>query len=272
MEEVVIKPQTGIKLVSFAELRRYKDLLYFLVVRGIKAKYAQSILGVGWAIFQPLIQTLVFTIIFGNLAKLDSDGKPYILFSFVAMVPWNFFSNILIDSTNSLIQNKNMLSKVYFPRVYLPVASVFSKALDFIIGLIVLGGMMIYFRVEVTEYMLVIPFLILILILTSLGFGLLLSALAIQYRDVNYAMSFLARILMYGAPVVYSINIIPKEYLYVYALNPMVGVIEGMRVAILQTGPFPWQIVFEAFGVSIFLFVTGLLFFGSMERKMADVA
>ncbi len=267
----VIKPKKGWEVIDLNELLAYKDLLYFLVVRGIKVLYAQSVLGVGWAIIQPLVQTLIFTLIFGNLAQLSSDGVPYILFSIVAMVPWTYFSNILSDSANSLLQNKQLLSKVYFPRIILPLSSVFSKLIDFSIGLIVLTGFLIYYQVAPTINLLYFPLLLLILVMSSLGSGMILSALAVQYRDVQYAMSFLVRILMYGAPVVYSIETIPSRYHLVYALNPMVGVIEGMRSAFLNTKPMPLDLLLVAGSMSLVLFVSGAFYFKRMERRFADL-
>ena len=267
-----IAPTRGWKLIDLREIWQYRDLLYFLTVRGIKAKYAQSVLGVGWAIIQPLFQTLVFTVIFGNLAKMGSDGVPYVLFSFTAMVPWNYFSNILTNSSNSLVQNRDMLSKVYFPRLVLPVSSVISKLLDFLIGFAVLVGLLFYFRVVPNASVVYFPVLLLILMMTSLGIGMILSALAVQFRDVQYAMSFMVRIFMYSVPVVYSISIIPRKYLYIYALNPMVGVIEGMRSIFLDTRPMPWDLIGIGGVVSLALFVFGAFYFRRMEKTFADIA
>ena len=268
----VIKPTQGWQLIDLDELWRYKDLLYFLTLRGIKAKYAQSVLGIGWAIIQPLIQTLVFTVIFGNLVKLNSDGVPYLLFSFIAMVPWNYFSNILTDSSNSLVQNRNMLSKVYFPRLVLPLSAIFSKILDFFIGFLVLVGLLFYYNYIPGINIFFFPILFVILIMTSLGTGMILSAMAVQYRDVQHAMTFLVRILMYSAPVVYSISVIPEKYLYFYALNPMVGVIEGMRASFLGTKDMPWDLIGISAFVSIVLFIFGIFYFKKMERNFADIA
>ncbi|MEQ9149791.1 MAG: ABC transporter permease, partial [Cytophagales bacterium] len=220
----VIKPQKGWQLIDVKEIIRYKDLLYFLVLRGIKAKYAQSVLGVSWAVIQPLFTTLVFTVIFGNLAQVSSDGIPYVIFSFTAMVPWNYFSGTLTESSNSLVANANMITKVYFPRVVLPLAAVFTKLLDFCIGFITLAGFMIYFRFVPSIDALFIPLLLLILLLTSMGIGMILSAMAVQYRDVKHAMTFMTSLLMYAAPVVYPASLIPEKYQFWYALNPMVGV------------------------------------------------
>ena len=267
-----ISPSKGWQLIDLPEVWQYKDLLYFLTIRGIKAKYAQSVLGVGWAIIQPLFQTLVFTVIFGNLAKMGSDGVPYVLFSFTAMVPWNYFSNILTNSSSSLVQNRDMLSKVYFPRLVLPISSVLSGLLDFLIAFLVLVGLLIYYQMVPNLNIIYFPLLLLILIMTSLGIGMILSAMAVQYRDVQYAMSFLVRILLYSVPVVYSINIIPDQYLYWYALNPMVGVIEGMRSALLGTRTMPWDLIAIGSVVSLVLFIFGAFYFKRMEKTFADIA
>ncbi|MEQ9424514.1 MAG: ABC transporter permease [Cyclobacteriaceae bacterium] len=268
----IIKPSKGWHLLNIKELIQYKDLLYFLVLRSFKAKYAQSVLGIGWAIIQPLVQTLVFTLIFGNLAKLSSDGVPYILFSFVAMIPWNYFSSILTDSANSLVSNKGMLSKVYFPRIVLPLSAVFTKMLDLAIGFIIMIGFFVYYGFVPNPSVLFVPLLMIILIMTSLGTGMFLSALAVQYRDVNYAMSFLVRVIMYSAPVVYSISIIPEAYIYIYALNPMVGVIEGMRAALLNTKEMPWDLIGIGGLVSVIMFITGTFYFRRMEKVFADIS
>ena len=267
-----IKPSTGWQLIDIHEVWQYKDLLYFFTIRSIKAKYAQSVLGIGWAIIQPLVQTLVFTVIFGNLAQLNSDGVPYLLFSFVAMVPWNYFSSILTESSASLVKNRAMLSKVYFPRLVLPMSAVFSKLLDFSIAFLVLVGLLIYYQQPPTWNLVFLPILLSILLLTSLGVGMIFSAMAVQYRDVQYAMSFLVRILLYSVPVVYSISIIPEDYLYFYALNPMVGVVEGMRSTFLDTRPMPWDLIIIGGLISLLLFLSGAFYFRRMEKSFADIA
>lgn len=271
MEITVIKPSKGWRLIDVKEIVRYRDLLYFLVLRGIKAKYAQSVLGVGWAILQPLAQTLVFTVIFGKLAGLGSDGVPYVLFSFVAMVPWNYFSNILSDSSNSLVANKNLLSKVYFPRIILPFSSVLTKLLDLIIGLVTLIFFFFYFGIWPQWTIIYFPLLLMIMIMSALGFGMILAALAIEYRDVNHAMGFMMRLLMYSAPVVYSIEIIPEKYRFLYSLNPMVGVIEGMRASFLGTREMPWDMLLTGSIVATVVFIVGALFFKKQEVKFADI-
>ncbi len=266
------KASKGWQLIDWRELFRYKDLLYFLTVRGIKARYAQSVLGVGWAIIQPLFTTLVFTVVFGNLAGISSDGVPYVIFSFAAMVPWNYFSNTLTESSNSLIQNANMITKVYFPRLVLPLSAAFSKLLDFAIGLIVLTGFMIYYQFIPSWGILVMPLLIFILLLASLGLGMILSAMAVQYRDVKHAVAFVVQLLMYAAPVVYPTSKVPADWQFWYSLNPMVGVIEGFRSALLGTQPMPWDWIGTGALVSLALFIFGAFYFRRMEKVFADVA
>lgn len=269
---LVIEPTKGWKFVNVLELIRYKDLLYFLVLRGFKARYAQSILGVSWAVIQPLFATLVFTVIFGNLVKVSSDGVPYVVFNFTGMIAWNYFSNTLTESSNSLVANASMITKVYFPRMVLPLSTALSKLLDFLIGFIVLIGFLIYFRMLPSSDIWMLPILLIILLMCSLGIGMILSAMAIQYRDVKHALSFIVQLLMYAVPVVYSTTMIPESYRPFYALNPMVGVIEGFRSIFLQTIPFPWQWVLSGGLVSITIFTFGALYFRRMEHTFADVA
>jgi lipopolysaccharide transport system permease protein len=258
-------------LIDFSELWRYKDLLYFLTLRGIKARYAQSILGVSWAIIQPLFTTLVFTLVFGGLAKVDSDGMPYVLFSYLALWPWNYFSGTLTESANSLIQNANMITKVYFPRMVLPLSAILSKLLDFVIAFVVVIGMLIYFKQMPGWGILFLPFLIVQLLMCSLGIGMFLSALAVKYRDVKHALTFVVQLLLYAAPVVYSTTAVPDPYLPFYILNPMVGVIEGFRAAFLDR-PMPWEWIWPGSILSVVFFVFGMMYFRRMERIFADVA
>lgn len=267
----LIRATKGWQGIDLAELIRYKDLLWFLTLRGIKAKYAQSILGVGWAVIQPLFTTLVFTIVFGNLAKVTSDGLPYFIFSLTGMVCWNYFSGTLTESTNSLVMNANMISKVYFPRLVLPLAAVFSKLLDFIIGMVLLIVFLFLYKIPLTTEVLVLPLLIVLLLMTSIGMGMLLSAMAVQYRDVRHAMMFLTQLLMYAAPVVYPTSSVPEQYQTLYALNPMVGVIEGFRAALIHTRPIPWDFIGLGAMVATIMLVGGALYFRKMERVFADV-
>jgi lipopolysaccharide transport system permease protein len=268
----VIEPQKGWQLVDWKELIRYKDLFYFLVLRGLKAKYAQSVLGLGWAIIQPLFSVLVFTIIFGNLARIDSDGVNYSLFSLCGLVPWSYFAGTLSESSASLISNANMITKVYFPRLVLPISSAFSKLVDMSISFCILIGFMIYFQVVPTVYVFMIPYLIFIMMLSALGLGLILSSLAVQYRDVKHALGFAVQIMMYAAPVIYPASKVPDQYQFIYSLNPMVGVIEGFRSALLGTNPMPWNYIITGSIVAALLAITGAFYFKKMERTFADVA
>lgn len=271
MSTTVIKPSKGWQFVDWRELVRYRDLLYFLTIRGVKARYAQSVLGVSWAIIQPVFTTLVFTVVFGRLANVSSDGTPYLLFSYLALWPWGYFSGTLTDSSNSLILNAAMISKVYFPRLVLPLSAVFTKLLDFAISFVILVVLLIYFEITPGLGLLILPLLTIQLLLTSLGIGLILSAMAVQYRDVKHAMTFVVQILMYAAPVVYSTTAVPEKFQLLFSLNPMVGVIEGFRSAFLDR-PLPWAWIWPGSIVSIVLFLFGLLYFRRMERVFADVA
>lgn len=271
-EVTIIRATRGWRSINLRELLHYKDLLWFLTVRGIKAKYAQSVLGVSWAIIQPLFSTLVFTIVFGSLARIDSNGVPYFLFSLVAMVPWTFFANTLTDSANSLITNSAMINKVYFPRLVLPLSSIFSKGIDFAIGFILLILFMIVYQILPAWEVIFLPWLLLVLLMSSLSIGMILSAMAVQYRDVKHAMTFAVQLLMYAAPVVYPTTNVPRQWQLVYALNPMVGVIEGFRSVFLHTVPFPYLWLGVGTVISLVLFIFSLYYFRRMERVFADVA
>jgi len=268
----VIKPSKGWKFINVREIVNYKDLLFFLVVRGIKAKYAQSVLGVGWAIIQPLVSTLIFTVVFGNLAKISSDGVPYFIFSLTALVPWTYFSNTLTESANSLVTNANLITKVYFPRMVLPLSAALAKLLDFAIGFILLLIVLVVYGFGISWWILMLPPLLIILLLTSLGLGMWLSAMAVQFRDVKHALAFMVQLLMYMAPVVYPTSNVPLKYQFVYSLNPMVGVIEGFRAIFLHHQSMPWNIIINGAVVSVFIFIGGAFYFRKMEKNFADVA
>ena len=268
----IIEKKSRLKLVDWKELSDYRDLLYFLIVRGIRAKYAQSVLGVSWAVIQPLFTMLVFTIVFGNLAKISSDGVPYALFSFSALMPWTYFSGVLNEASNSLTTNANMLSKVYFPRIVLPLAAMLGKLLDFSITLLVMGVLLVMFNYMPSYQLVFLPLLLLYLLMTALGPSLILAAWSVQYRDIKYAMTFIVQLLMYAAPVVYPLSLIPQKYQLWYALNPLVGVIEGFRAAILGTSAMPWPIIGIGFSMSWVILMVGLYTFSRLERTFADVA
>ncbi len=270
--ETIIEARSNWRLLDWKELYNYRDLLRFLVWREVKVRYAQSAIGIGWAIIQPVFSMIVFTVIFGKLAKVGSDGSPYALFSLSALVPWTYFSNSLVDGTNSLVTEANMLKKVYFPRILMPLSAVFAKLVDFSIAMTLLLVLMIFFQTPPTWGVLMIPILILLMMSTAFGLACWLTAFAIQYRDVKHAMNFVVQLLMYAAPVVYPASLIPAKYQMYYALNPMVAVIEGFRSALLGTRPMPWQLI--AIGVlsSTCITLTGILYFNRKERIFADVA
>ncbi len=268
----VIQPHPGWRLIDFREVWAYRDLFYFLVWRDIKARYAQTILGFGWAIIQPVFTMIVFTIVFGNLAKISSDGQPYALFTFAAIVPWTFFSTALTDASTSLIGAANTLNKVYFPRIIIPLTPILGKLVDFGVAMILLFCLMAWYRTTPTAWIAVLPLLVVLMAMTAAGMGMWLTALAIQYRDVKYAMAFFIQILMYAAPVVYPTTLIPTPYRPFYALNPMVGVIEGFRSALLNTNPMPWDLLAVGTISALVIFTAGGLYFRRTERIFADVA
>jgi len=270
--EILIRKTSGWKLVDFGELYRYRDLLWFLTWRNIKVLYAQSIIGIGWAVLQPLFSMLIFTVVFGMFAKMNSDGVPYALFSFCALVPWSYFSNALLDSGNSLVTQADMLTKVYFPRLVLPLSSVLSKLVDLVIALGVLFGMMLIYQRLPTWQIIFLPLLIAIMTITAAGMGMFLTSLAIQYRDIKHAMTFIVQLLMYAAPVVYPTTLVPERLQPYYAMNPMVGVIEGFRAALLGTREMPWGWIATGAVMSSIIFIVGLLQFRQQERIFADVA
>lgn len=269
---LVIEGSHGWQMINWRELLHYRDLFYFLVWRDIKVRYSQSVLGIGWAVVQPLFSMLVFTIVFGRLAKVSSDGAPYALFSFAAMVPWSYFANSLGDSSGSLAAGQSMLSKVYFPRLILPLVGVVSKLLDFAIALVVLALLMVWYRQLPTANVVFLPLLVVIMAATASGAGMWLSALSVQYRDIRYGMGFGVQLLMYAAPVVYPASLIPAEWQLAYAVNPMVGVIEGFRAALLNTNPMPWTWIGVGALSAAGLFLGGGFYFRRMERTFADLA
>ncbi len=270
--ETIIEARSNWRLLDWKELYNYRDLLRFLVWREVKVRYAQSAIGIGWAIIQPVFSMIVFTVIFGKLAKVGSDGSPYALFSLSALVPWTYFSNSLVDGTNSLVTEANMLKKVYFPRILMPLSAVFAKLVDFSIAMTLLLVLMIFFQTPPTWGVLMIPILILLMMFTAFGLACWLTAFAIQYRDVKHAMNFVVQLLMYTAPVVYPASLIPAKYQMYYALNPMVAVIEGFRSALLGTRPMPWQFIAIGILSSTCITLTGILYFNRKERIFADVA
>lgn len=254
------------------ELWPYRELFFFLVWRDVKVRYAQSVLGIGWAVIQPIVPMVIFSIVFGRVAKISSDGAPYTLFAYAGLVPWTYFANALGDSSSSLVKEVNLLSKIYFPRLLIPLTAVLGRLLDLFISFGFLFILMVWYRVVPTAAVLSVPFLVVLTMLAASGLGLWLGALALQYRDVRYAVPFAIQFLMYAAPVVYPTSLIPERYRYLYALNPVVGVIEGCRAALLGHTPMPWDLIAIATVSSLGLLWMGAVYFTRKEAVFADVA
>jgi lipopolysaccharide transport system permease protein len=268
----VIEARRGWQLVDWRELLAHRDLFLFLTWRSVKVRYAQSIIGIGWAVVQPAVSMIVFSIVFGKLAKVSSDGVPYAVFSYAALVPWTYFAEALSEATNSLVTNANVISKVYFPRLVLPLAAVLSRLVDFAIAMVLLAILMAWFGLVPNRGLLLAPFLVALMLLTAAGLGAWLTALAIQYRDVKHAVPFVVQLLMYAAPVVYPASLIPERFQLLYALNPMVGVIEGFRSALLGTRPMPFAMLGIGTVVALLVAASGAMYFRRAERVFADVA
>lgn len=268
----VIEATSGWRFIDFKEIWRYRDLCYFMVWRDIKARYAQSTLGIGWALIQPLFFMIVFTLVFGKLARVDSDGAPYAVFSYAGVVPWVYFSSALTATTGSLVTGASLMGKVYFPRLIMPASGALAKLVDFAIAFVLVFLLMIWFRTAPTIWVLAIPLLIVLMVVAAFGVGIWLTALAVQYRDVSYAMPFAVQLFMFGTPVIYPISIIPERFHLVYALNPMVGVIEGFRSALLGTTPMPWDLLAVGTVSAIVMAIGGTYYFRRKESIFADVA
>ena len=273
---IVIEPKKGWQLIDWKEIKEYKDLFYFLVLRDIKALYKQTVLGFAWAIIRPVFSMIVFSVVFGGLAKVPSDGIPYPIFSYVALIPWTYFSTAVTFSTQSLITGKEIFTKVYFPRLIIPLTPVLSKLVDFFIAFVILFGLMAWYKIVPTINILWIPLLIILMMLTASGIGMWLSALAIQYRDIPHGIQFLSQLLMYAAPVVWPVSLISEKFgesaKLIYGLYTMAGVIEGFRSALLGHNPMPWDLIGMGTLTAVILFITGALYFKRKERIFADVA
>src|SRR5882672_4607305 len=266
-----IAPSKGWVSLKLRELWEYRELLYFLVWRDIKVRYKQTALGATWAIIQPVFTMLVFSLFFGRLGKVPSDGIPYPIFAFAALVPWTFFANGLGQSSNSLVGNANLITKIYFPRLIVPLASVFSGIVDFLLAFVVLLGMMLYYGLVPTLNVLWLPLFLLLALITSLGVGLWLSALNVEYRDVRHLVPFITQFWLFATPIAYPSSLLPDPWRTIYGLNPMVGVVEGFRWALLGTNTAPGPIIAVSSAVALVILVTGAFYFRRMERTFADI-
>jgi lipopolysaccharide transport system permease protein len=275
MEESVqvirIEPSKGWVALQLKELWAYRELLYFLVWRDVKVRYKQTALGAAWAIIQPVFTMIVFSLFFGRLAKIPSDGIPYPIFAYAALVPWTFFSHGLSQASNSLVGSSNLLKKVYFPRLSVPIASVLSGLIDFLIAFIVLLGMLLYYGIHPTLNVIWLPFLLLLTVITSLGVSLWLSALNVHFRDVRHVLPFLTQFWLFATPIAYPSSLLSEQWRTLYSINPMVGVVEGFRWALLgvETAPGPMLIVSSL--VALALLVGGVFYFRRLEKTFADV-
>jgi len=267
---LVLEPEKGWLALELGDLWRYRELLFFLTWRDIKVRYKQTLLGAAWAVLQPLLTMLIFSIIFGQLAKLPSEGIPYPIFTFTALLPWQLFAFALTNSSNSLVGSQTLVSKVYFPRLVIPIASVLPGLLDFGISFVVLVGMMIFYRVPLGGRMLLLPLFLALALASALAIGLWLSALNVEYRDVRYVVPFLTQFWMYATPVAYSSTLIPEKWRLLYGLNPMTGVVEGFRWSLLGSGDVG-GLLWVSIGIVIVLLVSGLVYFKRMEGTFADV-
>ncbi len=271
LTKIRIQPSKGWISLNLRELWEYRELLFFFVWRDLKVRFKQTILGVSWAILQPFLQMVIFSVFFGRLAKVPSDDLPYPIFSFAALVPWNFFANALVNGSNSLISNANMLKKIYFPRMTMPIATILAGLVDFALAFVVLLGMMFYYGLIPTLNILWLPLFLLLALTTSLGVGLWLSALNVQFRDVRYMVPFLTQAWLFATPIAYSSSLLSEPWKTIYGLNPMVGVVEGFRWALLGTDTAPGPIILVSSLAAIVLLVSGAFYFRSMEKDFADV-
>lgn len=256
--------------IDFRELWRYRELLYFLTWREVKVRYKQTVLGFAWAIIQPFCMMIVFTLFFGTLAKIPSEGIPYPLFNYAALLPWTLFAEGIRRSSNSLVENINLVQKVYFPRLAMPLSGILSPVVDFAIAFTILIGMMFYYGYSPTPQVLWLPLFLLLAVLTALGVGLWLSAINVRYRDVRYTIPFIIQLWLFASPVVYSSSLLPESYRALYGLNPMAGVIEGFRWTLLGTDP-PGLLIAVSAMIVVALLISGAFYFRRSEKTFADV-
>jgi lipopolysaccharide transport system permease protein len=268
---VVVQPSSGWSALNLQELWEYRDLLLILAGRDVKLRYKQTALGILWVVLQPIIAALIFTVIFGRFAKLPSDGSPYLLFVFCGLLPWTYFSGAVQRASNSLIADSRLISKVYFPRLLIPIASTLSVSIDFGVSLVILFGMMAAQGVAPTWSLLALPLFFLLATLLASGVSLWLSALNVHYRDFSYALPFLIQIWLYASPVAYAASIVPERWKLLYSLNPAVGMVEGFRWAVLGRSSLDLRMLLVLGIGSLLVFWTGLLFFRRIERSFADV-
>jgi homopolymeric O-antigen transport system permease protein len=268
---IVIEPSRGLADFNLKEIWDYRDLMFFLAWRDINIRYKQTLLGAAWAVVQPVLTMILFTIFFGRLAGVPSEGAPYPLFAFAALLPWQYFATTLGNAANSLVNNSNLLSKVYFPRLLIPLTSLFPPAVDFIIAFTVFIGLMFYYRWPLTSNVIWLPAFLMLAMVATLGVGLWFAAMNVKYRDARHIVGVVVQFGMFVSPVAYPSRIVPMPWLNLYALNPMVGVIEGFRWALLGTGAAPLRLIAISSMAALAMLVSGLYYFRYTEKTFADV-
>jgi lipopolysaccharide transport system permease protein len=274
MEErptVTIKPRKGWQLINFKEILEYRDLFYFLVTRDIKVRYKQTVLGGLWAIIQPFFLMVVFSFFFGKLAKVPSDGIPYPIFSYSALIAWTYLSSSINASSGSMVTNSSLISKVYFPRLIIPLSPIIAFLLDFVISFIILIALMAWYHVWPNLTVLFLPLLVIMMMLLASGVGTFLASLNAKYRDIQYTIAFMLQFWMFASPVVYPVSMLPEKYRLIYAINPMTGIIEGFRSGLIGTTVFPTKLILISAAVCILVFIGGIMYFKRTERYFADV-
>jgi lipopolysaccharide transport system permease protein len=271
VSSIVIQPRQGLFHLDLGSIWPYRELLYFLAWREIKVRYKQTVIGALWAILQPLLTMVIFTRVFGNFAKIPSDGLPYPLFAYVALLPWEYFSQAISRSGVSVVNDANLIRKIYFPRLIIPLAAVVTPLADFCLSFVILLGMMLWFRVIPTWGLMALPLFLLMALLTALSAGLWLSALNVRYRDIRYTIPFLTQFWMYASPIAYPVSLIPEEWRLLYSLNPLVGVVEGFRWALLGKESPDFSIMAVSTVAVLVVLLGGLVYFKKMEQTFADV-
>jgi lipopolysaccharide transport system permease protein len=268
---IVIRPSSGWIGLKLREIWEYRELLYFLIWRDLKVRYKQTALGAAWAVIQPFFSMVVFSLFFGRLAKMPSDGIPYPIFAYAGLVPWTFFSRGLTQSSNSLVDSANLIRKVYFPRLTIPISDVLSGLVDFAIAFVVLIAMMLYYGVPISGRIVWLPAFLLLALVSALAVGLWLSVLNVEYRDVKYTVPFLTQFWMFATPIVYPSSLLKGKWRILFGLNPMVGVVEGFRWSLLGAKNSPGPMIIASSAAAVVLLIGGAFYFRRMEKTFADV-
>jgi lipopolysaccharide transport system permease protein len=266
----VYRRRQGVAALDWAELWEYRELLYFLVWRDVKVRYKQAVLGAGWAVLQPAMAMVIFTIIFGRLVKLPTDGSPYPVFVYAGLLPWTFFSNAVTTASNSLVNSANLITKVYFPRVIIPLAAVGAGLVDFTVAFGLLIILLVWYHIPLTPWFALVPVFLLLTIIAAVGVGTILSALTVNYRDFRWVLPFAIQVWLYATPVTYASSVVPEKWRVAFGLNPMAGVVEGFRSAVLGRPPL-WTLVETSAIVAVTTLVLGLVYFQRVERTFVDV-